>query len=507
MSEGRINSILAADFGSVNTRALLFGVVEGEYRLVAQGVGPTTIGSPTDDAHIGLSRILRELGEATGRRFLDEQGSLIRPEQEDGVGVDYFLATTSAGAPIRAAIVGLYPQHSIAAVKRAIAPFYIDIVAEVHLEDGLSARGRLNRIVHSRPQLIIVTGGTDGGARTVLLEMLALARQAVTLLPQSERPTVVFSGNSSVATAAREMLSQQVELLFAANIRQAGGVDYEPLQAALAEYFDGRKRASASFQRSASMSDSGLAPTARGVETMAAFFSRAGGRAVLAIDLGSARSMLSLARESGSQVVVRNDIGLGQSAATALDVIGEAAVAAWLPFHPRKGELAQYALNKGLRLASVPLDMRERMIEYALLRAGIRLLLGELPGDGAMAAARVGLALIRGATLAGSGQGALDMLLLADALAPEGVLEVKADPYGALSALGTLGIGGAAGGRAAGGRRSVAAGRQLDSREWRGGGGREGADGAGQAGEWREFHARGQCGRCLAFAGAGGRDR
>ena len=48
------------------------------------------------------------------------------------------------------------------------------------------------------------------------------------------------------------------------------------------------------------------------------------------------------------------------------------------------------------------------------------------------------LALVAGATITGSGQGALDMLLLADALQGEGVMQIKADPYGALAALGAL---------------------------------------------------------------------
>ena len=39
MTESGINSILAADFGSVNTRALLIDQVDGEYRLVGQGYG------------------------------------------------------------------------------------------------------------------------------------------------------------------------------------------------------------------------------------------------------------------------------------------------------------------------------------------------------------------------------------------------------------------------------------------------------------------------------------
>ena len=435
MSERRIHSILAADFGSVNTRALLFDKVDGRYQLAGSGSGRTTIGAPTDDAQAGLATILQEMSEATGRRFFDEAGGIIRPEQTDRVGVDYFLTTTSAGPSLRAVLVGLYPQVSIAAARRAIAPFYLDSVAEVHLEDGLSARGRLNRIIHSRPQIIVITGGADGGARTVLLEMLALVREAASLMPQGSKPTVLYAGNNSLAASVREMLSQRVEVLIAPNIRQQGRDALEAVQSELGRYFDSVKRHSKGFQRIALASDSGILPTARPVETMTAFFSRLREQDVLSIDVGSARTMLSLGRRGSVQSVIGNDVGVGHSAAAALERIGEEEIGRWLPFHPRKGELAQYASNKGLRPASVPLDMRERYIEYALLRAGIRLMAGELSQ---LDRRRVRLVMVAGGIFNGGGPGALDMMLLADALELEGAVQVRSDPHGALAALGAL---------------------------------------------------------------------
>ena len=439
MSDTKINSILAADFGSVNTRALLFDVVEGEYRLVAQGRSRTTIGSPVDDAHLGLSSVLREMAAATGRRFLDEQGDVIRPERADRVGVDYFVTTASAGQALRTVLVGLYPGHDLVAAQRAISPFYIEVAAMVHLEDGLGAKGRLNRIVHSRPQLIVITGGSDGGARSVLLEMLSVVRQAVALLPMGGRPAVVFAGNSSLTTAVREMLSQLAEVLIAPNI--LGGENaWEAAQTVLASAVDDHKRHGRSFQRVAAMTDSGIMPTARSVETMTAFYSRALRQDALAIDIGSARSTLSLAGDGHVWTGIHNDIGMGRSAASALDLIGPDAVSEWLPFYPRKGELAQYVLDRGLRLDSVPGDMRERAIEYALLRASLRYMLraARESGKSAIDPARAGIVLMAGASLTGSGPGALDMLMLSDALRCQGVLRVKADPHGALAALGAL---------------------------------------------------------------------
>ncbi len=435
MSEPRVHSILAADFGSVNTRALLFDKVDGRYQLVASGSGRTTIDSPTDDAQVGLAAILKEMSEATGRRFFDQGGVIISPEQVDRVGVDYFLTTTSAGPSLRAVLVGLYPQVSIAAAQRAIAPYYIDAVAAAHLEDGLSARGRLNRIIHSRPQIIVITGGADGGARTVLLEMLTLVREAVSLTPPGSKPAVLYAGNSSLATSAREMLSQQVEVLIAPNIQQQGREALEPAQSALGRYFDSVKRRNRGFQRVALASDSGIVPTARPIETMTAFFSRLRDEDVLTIDVGSARTMLSLGRRGSVQSVIRNDVGVGHSAAAALELIGEEEIGRWLPFHPRKGELAQYALKKGMRPASVPLDMRDRYIEYALLRAVVRMMASELSQ---LDRRRVSLVIVAGGIFKGSRQGALDMMLLADALVLEGVVQVKSDPHGALAALGAL---------------------------------------------------------------------
>ena len=435
MRESRIKSILAADFGSVNTRALLFDRVDGLYRLVGQARESTTYSPPTENVGAGLAKALQNIGESTGCQLSDEDGRVIRPEQAERVGVDYFITTASAGQPLRAVLVGLYPQVSIAAARRAIAPFYIDAVAEVHLEDGLGAKGRLNRIIHSRPQLILVTGGTDGGARTVLLEMLILLREALSLMPLGNRPVILYAGNSSLASSARENLSQLAEILIAPNIRGGDGEKLEPLQSVLESYVAEVKRRGRSFQHVAAMSDSGIVPSARGVETMTAFFARASGADALTVDVGSAKTMLSLGRKGYNSTAIRNDIGLGHSAATALEAIGEDEVSKWLPFHPRKGEMAQYALNKGMRAAGVPLDMRERYIEYALLRAGIRHVSGELAQfDGA----RIGLVMLAGATLNDGGSGALDMMLLADALQTQGVVQVQADPHGALPALGVL---------------------------------------------------------------------
>lgn len=445
MTEGRKDSILAVDFGSVNTRVLLFDVVDGEYALVAQRHGKTSIDAPTDDVQIGLTKILRELSSTTDRRFLDDAGELIKPEQSERIGIDYCITTASAGQPIKALLIGLLPDKGIGSARRAIVPFYADVVAEIHLEDGLSDMARLNRIVDSRPDLIFISGGTDGGARAAMQNMLELARQAVAAIQPGNRPTVLYAGNKDLAASARETLGQLVEVMTAPNIRPTPHREaIEPTQVVLSRFYDEfRRRAGSSYQNIAAVSDTGILPSARGFEMMTAFFARMQGAGVLSVDIGGAKSAICMALGNGRRSALRTDIGMGQSAANTLELAGEEVIKAWLPFHPRKGELAQYAVKKGLRSVNMPLDMRERYIEFSLLRACIRLLLDDANRSGddnnaPISLARIGLIVAGGATMVGSGQGALDMLLLSDALPITGVAQIMSDSHGALPALGAL---------------------------------------------------------------------
>ena len=445
VGEAGTNSILAVDFGSVHTRVLLFDIVDGEYRLVANRQIRSTAGAPTDDLAGGLRQALDEIATTSGRRFFDQRGDLIKPEQSDRVGVDYCITTASAGNAIRTVLLGLLPDISIKPAGRAGLPFYLNVVAEIHLEDGMNDRARVNRIVDSRPDLVLVSGGADGGARSAMLHMLKLLREAVMAMPAGLRPTIIYAGNNSLAQTVRELLGQLVEVMVAPNIRPTSRrLSLEPLQAELDRYYhEYCLTRGGAYRNIASMSDSGILPTARGYETMTAFFARSQGVDTLSIDLGGSKSLLSFAARGELRTIVRTDIGMGPSAASTLELVGEEAVKEWLPFHPGRDELEQHALKKGLRSATAPLDMRERYIDYALLRASLRYLQAALRedqpgGSRPVDLTNLGLVITSGATIAGSGQGALDMLLLADALDLQGVVHFKADRHGALPALGVL---------------------------------------------------------------------
>src|SRR5579859_1670512 len=84
-----ISSLLVADCGAVFTKVSLFGLVEGQYRLLARGEAPTTathprIGrqagaegrkgeEPKGDITEGIIQAINEIEIITGRRFVEEK--------------------------------------------------------------------------------------------------------------------------------------------------------------------------------------------------------------------------------------------------------------------------------------------------------------------------------------------------------------------------------------------------------------------------------------------------
>src|SRR5579863_4091386 len=102
---GTANSLLVADCGSVFTKVSLFGLVEGQYRLMARGEAATTIKPPQEDITTGVIQAINVIEFITGRRFISD-GRILSPEQENGDGVDVFIATISGGGPLRLSVLG-----------------------------------------------------------------------------------------------------------------------------------------------------------------------------------------------------------------------------------------------------------------------------------------------------------------------------------------------------------------------------------------------------------------
>ncbi|MGH2536078.1 MAG: glutamate mutase L [Candidatus Promineifilaceae bacterium] len=436
-------SFLTADIGAATTSLALFDLVDGAYRLIARSAAPTSAGPPYLNAALGLQQAVAQLTDLTGRQFLAPSGVLMRPARADGSGVDHFVCSLSAAPPLRVALVGLLQDVSLASARRALESLYAQEVERLSLADARSQTEQVAALLHARPEVIVVAGGTEGGAAAQLRHQLETIALALSLMPDDTRPILVYSGNSRLHNAFVATFDGLADWRLAPNVRP----DYERenldgLIGQLADiYLRQQAAAVPGLERALDWSSFPMALSAHAFAASCEYFAaRAGGR-VLGLDVG-ADSLTCLAAEPGRvQLNVRADLGLGRPLASLAQDGGPAAIANWTSAEWPAGRIADLLLNKALRPHTLALSDDESLVEAAVVRILIQQAVREAAASWGWSPLRLPpfqQLILRGNGLVGMAKPAQTLLTALDGLQPGGVFEVLRDQAGILPALGLL---------------------------------------------------------------------
>ncbi len=239
------DSLLAVDIGGANTRAVLFDVVEGEYRFIAASSAPSTAEAPVKDVSEGVRNAIAGLQTTTGRVLLDGDRRLITPSQPDGTGVDAVVSTLAAGPALKTVIVGLLSDVSLESGRRLAETSYSRVVDAIGINDHRKADQQIDRLMRLQPDVVIVTGGTDGGASRSIHKMLEPVGLSAYLIAAEKRPAVLFAGNQKLDDEVKDLLGGVTSALhFSPNVRPSLETeDLEPAARELASLYLGvRKR-------------------------------------------------------------------------------------------------------------------------------------------------------------------------------------------------------------------------------------------------------------------------
>ncbi len=434
--EHRAQTILAIDFGAATTRANLFDVVEGVYRHIATGEAPSTFGAPYRDVLEGLRHALEDIQAVTGRRLYSDQNPIISPVDPDGHGVDLVTATSSGGPALRAVLVGLLPQFSLAAAARATEGAHLQIVETLSLTDGRTPQQQLDAVYRARPELIVFAGGKDDGARESVLRLTETIGLACYRLGGGERQ-VVYAGNAALKDKVSSLLSTIADVHIAPNVQPTLGAvttlsaGQELARATIAA----RAGSIGGLREMAAYSQGRLLPTAQAAGVLLQFMSKGTTpwRRILYADVGSQSTAVIAAIDGKLNLRVDPDLGVGLSAAATLRSEGLEAFARWLPGEPAVDAIRDFVETKS-RVAphTVPVNADDLYAEAALARAALRGSLRRARG----LTNRHDLIIGGGATLANTPHPGLAALILLDALNPVGATLLMLDRHHLVPTLG-----------------------------------------------------------------------
>ena len=442
-------SVIAVDIGSTITRSLFFDVVSGKYRFVAFGSAPTTAGAPNFDVTEGIWRSLEELQYITGRALLSEKDGVIIPSTPDNQGVDIMAATMSVGKPLSVVTVGLLNTVSLQNARHLAHTTYANIVAEISLNDHRTSSDRINLLIRKRPDLIIITGGTNNGASNSLLSILESIGLSSYMLDESQRPHILYTGNEQLQDEVKAGLSKISKLRIAANIQPVlGEENIHPAQTEINEvYKDIRKKQAGGLREVISWTEGTFTSTASAFGRVIRFLSEKyePGKGVLGVDIGSDATIMAAAFNGEETLRVFPGLGVGSGSAGVLEKNSLELIKRWMPIELSDKEVRDYIYNKSIYPSSLPLDSDQVEIELALAKQAIRyaaeLIIPGLPkqlGAGGTLLPYMEPIIGSGRILTLAPKRYQPLSVLLDGLQPSGVTTLALDQNGLLPGLGIV---------------------------------------------------------------------
>jgi hypothetical protein len=452
VSPDNAESLLAVDVGTITTRAAFFDIVEGRYRFIGSGSAPTTAIAPYRDISEGVRQAIEDLQVVTGRKFLGEGYHLIMPPSEGG-GVDSFAATHSAGSTIKTAVVALLDDVSLESAQRLAHSTYTNVVETIALNDTRKREEQIDSLVRLHPDLILVAGGTDGGAERSVQRLIETVGLACYLLPPDKRPVLLFAGNQDLSEEVKRTLQPLTSAIsIGPNLRP--GIEIEnlqPAQASLVELYNHIRRGQMNgLDELNAWAGNTLVPTASAEGRMIRFLSMVydASKGILGVDLGASAATVAAAFGGNLTLGVYPHLGLGEGIVNLLRFTRVEDILKWCSLEVSPEAITDTIYQKSIHPESTPATPEDLVIEQALARQSLSIALKIAGKDFPRTARRAALGLLpffdpilaAGSVITHAptlGQG---LLILLDAIQPVGISTVIFDQNYLLPALGAAAI-------------------------------------------------------------------
>ena len=376
-----IQVILATDCGSTTTKAILIEKIDGHYRQTYRGEAPTTVEEPVADVTAGVINAVTEVGELAGKKLVDENGQIIRPANGD-VGCDIYISTSSAGGGLQMMVAGLVRQMTGASAKRAALGAGAIVMDMIAANDKRLPHEQIQRIRELRPDMILLSGGTDGGnSRKVveIAELIAPARPQPRFGSQYRMP-LIYAGNSEAAPLVEDVFDDNVELKIVPNLRPVlERENLAPARDAIHDLFLEHVMAHApGYNKLIEWTDAPIMPTPGAVGDILGTIAKRQGVNAVAVDIGGATTdVFSVFPGPDGEPVFNRTVSanLGMSYSIS-NVVAEAtldSVLRWVHLDMDERELRNRVKNKMIRPTTIPQTLEALVFEQAVSREALRL--------------------------------------------------------------------------------------------------------------------------------------
>lgn len=364
-------NILVYDIGSTYTKAAAFRMENGELAFLGRGQSPTTLQNVMD-------------GARGAEAALAAQGVTFGPD------VRRYSSCSAAGG-LRMVALGYMPRVTVKAAKEVSMTAGARVMQVVSADEPLSFRAEVLREIN--PDIILLSGGTDGGDEKCVLE------NADMICELKGKATVILGCNRyAQREAARRFAHAGIEYVRVPNIMPTiHELNVAPARTAIHEQFIRqitRARGLLDFQ--AGLTDKVVVPTPGAVllasELLAkGSYEQEGAGSLLLVDIGGAttdihsalpelenltieeRGLIINNEKQFSYRTVEGNLGLRVSATGIPDAVGPKAVLRAMDggFGVTPEEVRDYTEELERNTGHIPADEKEAALDRALASCAI----------------------------------------------------------------------------------------------------------------------------------------
>lgn len=357
--------VLSIDIGSTYTKATVVDLDTVE--LVAKAKTITTV---WEDVNIGVKKVLDEL----------------KSMGVDPAKVQHRLACSSAAGGLKMVAIGLVPELTAEAAKRAAlgAGAKVCGVFCYELTDA-----ELQEIINLSPDLILLAGGTDGGNKeTIILNAEKLAESDLDI------PIIVAGNKVATPTVEKILRAAGKEVYVSENVMpKLECLNIEPVRRTIREVFLSKITYAKGLSKIRDFTDNVIMPTPLAVMKAAELLAdgtstQKGLGEVMVVDIGGATTDIdSVGRGAPTQRgvtlrgleepyvkrTVEGDLGMRYSAASLIEAVGLQNMSNYVPKGIKEEDIKNYVEKVTKNVKHIPENELEKEIDYGIAKAAVNL--------------------------------------------------------------------------------------------------------------------------------------
>jgi uncharacterized protein (TIGR01319 family) len=252
----------------------------------------------------------------------------------------------------------------------------IDVLAS---NDGRLPHEKIERIRSMRPDMILMSGGTDGGAVTHVAEMaeyIAAAEPRPRFGVTYKLP-LIYAGNTDAQPQVRRILGEKTALEVTENIRPV--LERENLAPARNKihdlFLEHVMQQAPGYKKLIDMTGAPIMPTPAAVGLIMETIARREHLNLIGVDIGGATTDVFSVFDGVFNRTVSANLGMSYSISNVLAEAGLANIMRWVPFTIDEQTLRNRIKNKMIRPTTIPQTLDELQIEHAISREALRLAL------------------------------------------------------------------------------------------------------------------------------------